>query len=668
MTYPNLSSDSEQHFRVLHSRLCCRADKFIAIIMSIQWTGAIGAALLVSPRTWERNVSSLHPHLIAAVYFGGLVTILPVTLAAFRPGERFTRHVIAACQMLMSGLLIHISGGRPETHFHIFGSLAFLGLYLDWTVLVTATVTTVLNHSLLAYFAPISIFGTAVSPTERFFEHVLWVVFFDSFLIASCIQNLKGLREVARREAEQGVLLQDQQMLLHQAYHDSLTGLGNRLLIHKELDERRSRRGSGSETFALMAIDLDHFKEVNDTLGHQVGDDVLTQVSGRIQAHIRNKDTLVRMGGDEFALIIAECHAVTFAESIAQRIIDSLNLPFQCGIHTVHIGVSIGICVNREAATESEELFRHADLALYRIKNAGRNQFLVFDEEMRAETLRQMSLEHRLRNAVQTEGLRVHYQPIVTTHNSVIGFEALLRWQDSVHGSVSPEVFIPIAERTGLIVPLGSWVLRKACVQAAAWRRTGNDIRKISVNVSSIQLEHPGFVAIVLKILKETGLPAEVLDLELTESALIKNHGAARKALDLLRRFGVRLSIDDFGTGYSSLSYLRDLPVQTLKIDRSFVKDMVTSAGARTLVESMISMAHTLNLRVVAEGVETDAQFDLLALAGCDEIQGFHISRAVDSDGALRLLSESQQSNDVETQATNTSEMRQENITMPIAS
>ena len=631
-----LASDSEQNFIAQHRRICRRTDKLIALIMSVQWTGAILAALLISPLTWEGSISAVHPHLIAAIYIGGLVTIFPVCLAIFRPGEKFTRHVIAACQMLMSGLLIHISGGRPETHFHIFGSLAFLALYLDWTVLVTATLTTVLNHSLMGYFAPASIFGTAVSPEARFFEHVLWVVFFDTFLIASCIQSLRGLRAVASREAAQEVLL-------HQAYHDSLTGLGNRLLIHKELAERHAL--PAGSTFALLALDLDRFKEVNDTLGHQAGDEILTQVSSRIKTLIRGHDILARMGGDEFAIIVSDCQNVALARSIAQRIIESLSRPFQYGTHAVHIGVSIGICLNADAMTEPSELLYHADLALYKVKNTGRNQFVVFDEEMRAETLQQMSLEHRLRNAVLTETLQVYYQPIVSAGSSIIGFEALLRWNDATHGAVSPDVFIPIAERTGLIIPLGTWVLRTACSQAAAWRRAGRNIHKISVNVSSIQLAHADFVPSVLRVLKDTGLPPESLDLELTESALIQNHGATQKALDLLRKFGVRLSIDDFGTGYSSLSYLRDLPVQTLKIDRSFVKNIVASKEARNLIESMVDMAHTLNLRVVAEGVEDEVQFELLTLAGCDEIQGFHISRAVDSVEALRLLTESQDQN-----------------------
>jgi len=654
--------NAEQYLRAGHRQICSRTDKLIALVMCIQWFGAIIASLLISPRTWEGSISSIHPHLFAAIYIGGLVTVFPVCLAIFQPGEKFTRHVIAACQMLMSGLLIHITGGRIETHFHVFGSLAFLALYLDWPVLVTATITILLDHSVMAYFNPTAIFGTGVSAEWRFVEHVLWVVFFDTFLITSCIQNLRALKKVAHREA-------DQEGLLYQAYHDALTGLGNRLLIQKAIGERYSQRKQNpGQSFALMAIDLDRFKEVNDTLGHLAGDDILKQASHRIKHHIRGEDLLCRMGGDEFALIIDDCRDVELAESIAERIVESLNIPFECGPHTVHIGVSIGICLNHGAATEPAELFHHADLALYKVKNNGRNCVLVFDERMRAETLHQISLEHRLRNAVLAEALHLQYQPIVATGSSMLGFEALLRWTDEVHGSVSPAEFIPIAERTGLIVPLGNWVLRQACIQAAEWHRAGKHLHKMSVNVSSIQLAHHDFVSHVLQVLKETGLPPELLDLELTETALIQNHGESQKSLDLLRKFGVRLSIDDFGTGYSSLSYVRDLPVHTLKIDRSFVKDIVGSSEARLLVEGMIDMAHSLNLRVVAEGVEDTAQLDLLDRAGCDEIQGFLISKAVNSDDALKLLNDIATKQPSESSSSQVTELRPGRPAIAIAS
>jgi len=617
---PQDPAEVERLFHATHNRVCRRTDRLIALIMALQWPGAIIAAFLVSPTTWNGATSSVHPHVIAAIYLGGLITILPVVLACLRPGEWLTRHAIAACQMLMSGLLIHISGGRIETHFHVFGSLAFLAFYLDWPVLITATLVTLVHHLVMGIYSPISIFGTATASEGRLVEHILWVVFCDCFLITSCVQSQKSIQRIAAREAEQ-------EMLLHQAYHDALTGLANRLLIQQTLRELLTGI-SPEHPFALLAIDLDQFKEVNDTLGHSIGDLVLIEVSRRIAQEIGEQDVLGRMGGDEFALVLRDCPDSQTAERTAERIVQALSQPFACGGHSIHLGGSIGIRLSKGSGVEMHDLFHHADLALYKAKKNGRNGFCCFDEDMLAETLHQMSLEHRLRIAILDKSMQVYYQPIVATDSSLLGFEALLRWTDSVHGNVSPAEFIPIAERTGLIVPLGNWVLQQACRQAAAWHRSSKSIR-ISVNISSLQLAHKDFVSVVLGTLKETALPPELLDLELTEGTLIQNHGETRNALDVLYKCGIRFSIDDFGTGYSSLSYLRDLPVHTLKIDRSFVNDITTSNEARLLVEGMIEMAHSLRLRVVAEGVEDQGQMKILLHAGCDEIQGYLISKAV---------------------------------------
>ncbi len=628
---PRKNFESERILEKNKHQLFHRTDRLIASLICLQWPAAIFAALMLSPRTWDGAISHIHPHLLLAVYLGGLFSIPPVLLAFLRPGETYTRHITAACQMLMSGLLIHISGGRLETHFHVFGSLTFLAFYLDWTVLVTATLVTLADHAVMGYFSPAAIFGTSAASGERLLEHILWVLFFDAFLITSCVQSLKALRAVARREA-------DQDVLLHHAYHDALTGLGNRLQIQKTLNELRLDRRKDRELFALIAVDLDRFKEVNDTLGHEVGDKILKQASQRLQEHIRKTDLLVRMGGDEFAIVLNDGVTLKLAEGIARRILEGMNKPFLCEGHAIRLGASLGICLREKECSADADLFQHADLALYKAKNNGRNNFVVFDELMRAETLRLMSLENRLRAAVVEKTLKIHYQPIVNSEAEMLGFEALLRWTDHLHGSVSPADFIPMAERTGLIIPLGRWVLQEACLQASLWLNSGRQLEKMSVNVSSLQLAHTEFIATVLSALKESGLPPEKLDLELTESTLIKNHGQTFKTLEFLRKFGVKLSIDDFGTGYSSLSYLRELPVHTLKIDRAFMQDIVDSTEARLLVEGMVEMAHSLHLRVVGEGVETQEQMDILAQVGCDEIQGFLISKAVPAEEARQML------------------------------
>jgi diguanylate cyclase (GGDEF)-like protein len=617
------SSQATKLYLAEYHQMSGKTDRLIACIMGLQYAGAIIASLVIGGQA-EGGIAARHPDLLPACLFGGLLTFYPIYLAIVTPGKRATRHLIAAFQMLMSGLLIYISGGRIETHFHIFGSIALLSLYLDWEVLVTATVTTLLDHTLMGYFMPACLFGASKVDYSRIVEHVLWVLVFDVFLIIACVQSQKRLKTVAKREADQ----------VYQAYHDALTGLGNRLLLQKHMEEAACRQSS----YIFMGLDLDKFKEVNDTMGHNTGDQLLSQASKRMAAEIRETDYLIRMGGDEFALIISACDDVNLAKDIAGRILKTLHRPFLYDGQSIQIGASIGIYPNLNAATATKDVLHNADLALYKAKHSGRNNYLIFDWHMEAQTLRDMSLEHRLREAVASKSLHLHYQPIVSTKGILLGFEALLRWDDAIHGSVSPTDFIPIAERCGIIMSLGGWVLQRACMQAAEWYRAGNKPVKMSVNVSSIQLTSDDFVSTVLRALKDSGLPAHLLDLELTESTLIQNHGETLKVLELLDKFGVRLSIDDFGTGYSSLSYLKDLPVHTLKIDRAFIKDIVQSMESRLLIEGMINMAHTLKLRVVAEGVETRDQLDVLVLAGCDEIQGFHISHAVSSEEADELI------------------------------
>lgn len=629
------SRDASILFRKEHARICERTDRLIAFIMCLQWPAAIASAVWMSPFSMTGSGRAPHPHLLAAIYLGGLITIPPVSLAWLRPGLTATRHILAACQMLMSGLLILISDGHLETHFHIFGSLAFLAFYLDWPVLVTATLVTVLNHGLMGYLMPASLFSTALDAHWRFAEHILWVIFCDVFLITSCVRSIAGLKASATREADQEVLLQ-------QAYHDALTGLGNRLCMQEVLTELLSRGPMQDTTFTFLSIDLDGFREVNDSLGRQAGDAVLTEVAARLRREIRTHDTLVRIGGDEFALVLPQCCETVDAETISARIVACLGEPIYYESHTINIGTSVGICLYPEAGTNIADLFHHADLALYKARENGHSGYHLFDTSMRDEVLLQMSLEHRLRAAVRDEALEVHYQPLVNTHGALLGFEALLRWNDAVHGFVSPSTFIPLAEKTALIIPLGKWVLRQACLQAAQWHRSGNRLVKISVNVSAAQLADTGFVPIVCATLRETDLPPQLLDLELTESILIKDHQNTLQTLGLLRNLGVQLSIDDFGTGYSSLSYLRNLPVHRLKIDRCFVADIESSTDARMLIAGMIDMARSLHLSVVAEGVETAGQMAILADAGCDEIQGYYISKAIHADAATRLVISSQ--------------------------
>ncbi|ADW71011.1 putative bifunctional diguanylate cyclase/phosphodiesterase [Granulicella tundricola] len=624
-TYQASPKEVRTLFEERHKQLCARTDRSIAFIMCMQWIIAILAAYIISPQTWQGSSPSIHPHLIAAIYIGGLITLFPVYMVIQFRGDRFTRHIVAACQLLMSALLIHITGGRIETHFHIFGSLAFLAFYLDWQVLLTATVTTLLHHSLFGYFAPVSIFGTVNASAWRFSEHVLWVVFFDIFLIISCTKGIQNLKDVAQREADH----------IFRSFHDSLTGLANRALLQKAFEENNA---TSPEDRVLMVMDLDRFKQVNDTLGHRVGDHVLVEVSRRMKDILGEETLLVRTGGDEFAALIDNPSSLQTVELLASRIVSILTLPILSGEHIIQIGVSIGICPRDQVNASLSDLLHCADLALYKAKNTGRNRYLVFEESMKARSLQEMSIEYRLRSAIDQGSFKLHYQPIVSADAVLLGFEALLRWEDGANGEIPLSDFLPVAEDTGLIVPLGEWVIREACAQAAAWHRSGNKLVKMSVNVSARQLASESFVGNVLRCLVESGLPPAHLCLEMTENVLAQNYPETSGPLRLLSNYGVELSIDDFTIDPSSWTYPADLPIHTLKIDRRVTRAMMQSDDYAERIGAAIGMAHMRRLTVVAKGVETREQLELLRGMGCDEIQGFHISQAVSSERAKELL------------------------------
>ncbi len=589
--------------------------------MLLQWAAAIGIALLTSPRTWAGDTSRLHPHVLMAVFYGGLLTLVPVMMTWSAPGERITRLTIATTQMLMSSLLIHLTGGRIETHFHIFGSLAFLAYYLDWQVLVTASLVIATDHFLRMIYLPFSVFGSYSVQPWRWVEHVGWVLFCDVFLIIVCLDRLHSLRELSRTHVERGDLL-------HKAYHDALTGLPNRVYLSEKIAESMQRSGEGGAGFGCVYIDLDQFKEINDTLGHASGDTLLRSVADRMQGKLGVAIPLARVGGDEFVAIVP--HVPEFpdlVQEVARGLLRSLLLPFDISGQQVTIGASIGISNYPQDGEDEAELLMKSDKAMYRIKRTGRKGCLVYSPTLFAEAGEQTAAEDQLRHAMAKGELIVHYQPLIEHGGAITGFEALVRWMDPERGSILPDQFIPLAEETGLIVPLGAYVLREACRQAAEWRRLGSFFGKIAVNVSSLQLATPDFAAFVINTLNEHGLPPEAIELEITESALFGDFELTRRHLMEIRGHGMRVTIDDFGTGYSSLNRLRELALDSLKIDRLFVESIATSEPDRLLVQHIIGMAHSLGMSVVAEGIETDGQLEILRSLRCDHLQGYLLGK-----------------------------------------
>ena len=375
---------------------------------------------------------------------------------------------------------------------------------------------------------------------------------------------------------------------------------------------------------AVHLLDLDHFKTVNDTMGHPTGDKLLKMVTARLRGLVRETDTIARMGGDEFAVMqVALCQPAD-ATVLALRIIEALSAPYVIDGQQVIIGTSVGIALGPTDGQTPDELIRNADLALYRAKDDGRGTYRFFGPEMDAQMQVRRAMEHDLRKALIAGEFALHYQPIVNLEsNEICGVEALMRWQHPEKGMISPGNFIPVAEEIGFIVPLGEWAIREACRAAATWP----EHISVSVNLSPMQFKNPGFVQIVVSALAETGLAAERLELEITETVLMQEGEATLSTLYQLRALGVRIAMDDFGTGYSSLSYLQSFPFDKIKIDRSFVKDIADGLGSLNIVRAVAAMANGLGMVTTAEGVETKEQLDTVRAEGCTEMQGFLFSR-----------------------------------------
>jgi diguanylate cyclase (GGDEF)-like protein len=428
-----------------------------------------------------------------------------------------------------------------------------------------------------------------------------------------------------------------QAQLIDHAYHDSLTGTPNRRLGQDRLANAIKRSARNVTRFAVLWIDLDKFKQINDQYGHPVGDAVLQQASRRLATRLRASDTLARMGGDEFMAIIEGTSTPEEAETLARDLLDVLACPMQVGELELFVTASIGISLYPEDGKTVNTLAQHADQAMY-VAKFGSCGLRSFSPEMDREPAERRELEAELSQALETGGFSLAYQPLCLPSGSLVGFEALLRFESPRLGNVPPSQFIPIAEQTQLIVPLGEWVLREACLQNRAWQEAGHSSVSIAVNISALQFAQEDFADTVAQILAETGQPGAKLVLELTESIVMRDFAESARQMKRLKKLGVRIAIDDFGTGYSSLSYLHRLPIDVLKIDRSFMENLNEPDGTGPIVEAVVSMAHTLSLRVVAEGVETAEQLASLDNRGCDVIQGYYFSRPVDAVTATEFL------------------------------
>ena len=451
-------------------------------------------------------------------------------------------------------------------------------------------------------------------------------------------------RQLLEAIANQVAVAVEQRHLLdrleHQAYHDTLTGLPNRLLFEDRLAQAVARSGRSGQPFALLFVDLDEFKHVNDTFGHHVGDGLLRQVAARLGGCLRQGDTLARMGGDEFALVLTDLGSADGVR-VAQRYLELFKHPFCTEGHELFVTASIGACIYPKDGTDASVLLQHSDSAMYNAKTHGKNAVRGFTPELTQQARERRALERDLRFALERGELALYYQPQLELETcGVVGFEALLRWHHPERGAVPPSDFIPVAEASGLIVPIGAWVLREACRQNAAWQRAGRPPVRVAVNVSALQFTRADFIDTVLAALGESGLAPAFLELEVTESVVMFDLELVVERLQTLRELGVRVAVDDFGTGYSSLRYLQELPLDSLKIDRSFVGLVGSEGKPPALVGLIVKLAEVMALRVVAEGVETAVQLEYLRSLGCHEVQGYHVGKPQTGDKVWPTLQE----------------------------
>lgn len=425
----------------------------------------------------------------------------------------------------------------------------------------------------------------------------------------------------------------------HLANYDTVTELPNRAFFRDRLQQAIAQAERHKQLLAVLFLDLDHFKNVNDTLGHAMGDQLLRMVAERIQGCVRKSDTVARLGGDEFTLILIDITRIETADLIARNIIKALSLPFILGGREFFLGASIGISIYPEDGKEAEFLVRNADTAMYKVKRSGRNSHQFYTLNMSTQASERLDMENGLRKAIKQGELELYYQPQLDCASGlIVSTEALLRWRHPEKGFISPDTFIPLAEESGLIFDIGEWVLRAACAQNKAWQDEGLPPIRVAVNLSMRQFEQSYLVEEVIRVLKETGLATQWLELELTEGVFLHDVHRASAVLAKLRGLGVSISIDDFGTGYSSLSQLRRLPIDTVKIDRSFIQRLTSDPDDAAIVTAIIALARKLNLNVIAEGVESEAQLALLREYLCNNWQGYLFSKPVPADAFKELL------------------------------
>ncbi|HTR22265.1 MAG TPA: EAL domain-containing protein [Gemmatimonadales bacterium] len=560
--------------------------------------------------------------ILLALLAGSVVAaLLFATAPPFSPEQDFARRGVrslaAGVAFLMAGAATWRAWPRGSGWGRALVVAAFLGYGIEE----------------VQYFAASLVEVTGGATTV--FAYTAYLGYVDAVL-----QSVLGLGMVAwLLEEERWQVGVAAEQIQHLAYHDVLTGLPNRLLFIDRLQVALAQSRRSGRKVAVFFLDLDRFKDVNDSLGHSSGDELLQAAAERLSRISRQGDTVARLGGDEFTLLVRDINPEDVG-LVAGKILEAIQEPYKLNSHELHISTSIGICLHPDDGTDPETLLKNADTAMYHAKEHGRNTFALYTASMNARAQDRLQLENELRRAIVNGELVLHYQPIQNRGTGLVeAVEALVRWQHPTRGLLPPGAFLHLADGVGVTDALDEWVLREACRQTRVWRASGHPNLRVAVNVSARPFQRPDFAERVIRVLKEVDLPAAALDLEITETVAMANADASLTAIRELKARGVRISIDDFGTGHSSLSYLRRFPLDTLKIDQSFVRDLPGDENARAIAAAVIDLAHRMKMTVVAEGVENDDQRRVLETQACDQLQGFLFHRPLPPDEVVRLLS-----------------------------
>jgi diguanylate cyclase (GGDEF)-like protein len=601
---------------------------------TISLAGGFGQLALVVLGTWEVGTGKTMPaprvRRILAVVAGLALAVVLLTIP-ISPQLRLLiriggRCLLAAFAFLAASYLVFRHGGRPLGVGRRILGAAFLLYGFEY-----------LHYTATAFFE---------ASTGRTFGHLPFMTLTDLLL-----QTTIGLGMVIRLlEEERKQLLAASEQIEHLAYHDALTGLPNRNLFLDHLRLALALAAREGRQVAVLFLDLDRFKTINDSLGHACGDELLRTVADRLRACLRQGDTVARQGGDEFTVLLPEVTAEHDAVLVAEKLLERVRQPMVLQTREIVVTGSIGLSRFPRDGDSPEELVKKADVAMYQAKEVGRDGYQVYLPSMDADALERLSLENDLRRALVNEELCLFYQPILDSHSGrIVAVEALLRWRHPERGLMGPSEFLWLAEQSGLINPIDFWALRTACREVGAWLRRGIHVR-VTVNLSARPFQQPDLAERVQSVLEETGFPAQLLELEITETLAMQNAEVSLAVLRSLKDLGVRIAIDDFGTGYSSLSYLRTFPIDTLKIDGSFVRSLNVGDVHAEIPAAMIALAHSLDIRVVAEGVEEEVQWLILREQGCDEVQGFLFSRPIPGDDCRHLILRQKTGEKIETE------------------